>query len=84
MQLLGVIEAVSETAAIERAVVLYSLDDNRRKRLAGTCGGKRPHRPGHATPCCDKWIISIARPAPSRRLVSGAQRRNLIRIEGDA
>ena len=34
MQLLGYIEAVSEAAAIERAVVLFSLDDERRKRLA--------------------------------------------------
>jgi hypothetical protein len=33
MQLLGVIEAVNEAAAIERAVVLFSLDDARRKRL---------------------------------------------------
>jgi len=28
------IEAATETAAIERAVVLFSLDDERRKRLA--------------------------------------------------
>jgi hypothetical protein len=34
MQSLGVIEAVSEAAAIERAVVLFALDDKRRKRLA--------------------------------------------------
>jgi hypothetical protein len=34
MQSLGTIEAVSETAAIERAVVLFALDDDRRKRLA--------------------------------------------------
>jgi hypothetical protein len=34
MQLLGYIEAVSEAAAIERAVVLFALDDGRRKRLA--------------------------------------------------
>jgi hypothetical protein len=34
MQWLGVIEAVSEAAAIERAIVLYALDDERRKRLA--------------------------------------------------
>jgi hypothetical protein len=34
MQLLGYIEAVSEAAALERAVVLFSLDDAQRKRLA--------------------------------------------------
>ena len=34
MQMLGSIEAVSEAAAIERAVVLFALDDERRKRLA--------------------------------------------------
>jgi hypothetical protein len=34
MQLLGSVEAVSEAAAIERAAVLFSLDDKRRKRLA--------------------------------------------------
>jgi hypothetical protein len=34
LQHLGVIEAVDEAAAIERAVVLFSLDDARRKRLA--------------------------------------------------
>jgi hypothetical protein len=34
MQLLGVIEAVSEAAAIERAVVLFGLDDVKRRRLA--------------------------------------------------
>jgi hypothetical protein len=34
MQSLGVIEAVSEAAAIERAVVLFTLDNERRKRLA--------------------------------------------------
>jgi hypothetical protein len=34
MQSLGVIEALSEAAAIERAVVLFALDDERRKRLA--------------------------------------------------
>jgi hypothetical protein len=34
MQSLGVIEAASEAAAIERAVVLFSLDSVRRKRLA--------------------------------------------------
>jgi hypothetical protein len=34
MQLLGYLEAVSETAAIERAVVLYGLDDQKRTRLA--------------------------------------------------
>ena len=34
MHLLGYIEAVSEAAAIERAVVLFALDDERRKRLA--------------------------------------------------
>jgi hypothetical protein len=34
MQSLGTIEAVSEAAAIERAVVLFALDDERRKRLA--------------------------------------------------
>jgi hypothetical protein len=34
MQLLGYLEAVSEPAAIERAVVLFNLDDERRKRLA--------------------------------------------------
>jgi ABC-type branched-subunit amino acid transport system substrate-binding protein len=39
MQMLGWVEAVDEAAAIERAVVLFSLDDARRKRLASTCGG---------------------------------------------
>jgi hypothetical protein len=34
MQLLGVIEAVGEAAAIERAVVLFGLDDVKRRRLA--------------------------------------------------
>ena len=34
MQSLGVIEALSEAAAIERAVVLFALNDERRKRLA--------------------------------------------------
>jgi hypothetical protein len=34
MQSLGVIEALSEAAAIERTVVLFALDDARRKRLA--------------------------------------------------
>jgi hypothetical protein len=34
MQLLGWVEAVDEAAAIERAVVLFSLDDERRKCLA--------------------------------------------------
>jgi hypothetical protein len=34
MQLLGYLEAVTEAAAIERAVVLFSLDGERRKRLA--------------------------------------------------
>jgi hypothetical protein len=34
MQMLGYIEASTEAAAIERAVVLFSLDDERRKRLA--------------------------------------------------
>jgi hypothetical protein len=34
MQLLGVIEAVNEAAALERAAVLFSLDDAKRKRLA--------------------------------------------------
>jgi len=34
MQLLGFVEAVSEAAALERAVVLFSLDDGKRKRLA--------------------------------------------------
>ena len=34
MQLLGYIEVVDETAAIERAVVLFAIDDERRKRLA--------------------------------------------------
>jgi hypothetical protein len=34
MLLLGYIEAVSEAVAIERAVSLFSLDDERRKRLA--------------------------------------------------
>ena len=34
MQLLGYLEAVNEAAAIERAVVLYALDDERRKPLA--------------------------------------------------
>jgi hypothetical protein len=34
MTLLGVIEAVDEPAAIERAVVLFSLDDAKRSRLA--------------------------------------------------
>ena len=31
---MGYLEAVSEEAAIERAVVLFSLDAERRKRLA--------------------------------------------------
>jgi hypothetical protein len=34
MQMLGSIEAVNEAAAIERAVVLFSIDNERRKRLA--------------------------------------------------
>jgi hypothetical protein len=34
MQLLGYIEAATEATAIERTVVLFSLDDVRRKRLA--------------------------------------------------
>lgn len=34
MQLLGFVEAAIEAAAIERVVVLFSLDDARRKRLA--------------------------------------------------
>jgi hypothetical protein len=34
MTLLGYIEAVNEAAAIERAIVLFSLDAERRKRLA--------------------------------------------------
>ena len=34
MQLLGFIEAVSEAAAADRAIVLFGLDDERRKRLA--------------------------------------------------
>jgi hypothetical protein len=34
LHLLGYIEAATEAAAIERAVVLFSLDDERRKRLA--------------------------------------------------
>jgi hypothetical protein len=34
MTLLGVIEAVDELAAIERAVVLFGLDDAKRNRLA--------------------------------------------------
>jgi hypothetical protein len=34
MQLLDYIEVVDETAAIERAVVLFAIDDERRKRLA--------------------------------------------------
>jgi hypothetical protein len=34
MQHLGVASAATEMAAIERAVVLFSLDDERRKRLA--------------------------------------------------
>jgi hypothetical protein len=34
MQLLGYIEAVSEATAIERAVVLFGIDGERRKRLA--------------------------------------------------
>jgi hypothetical protein len=38
MQLLGYLEAVNEAAAIEQAVVLFSLDDERRKRLASTWG----------------------------------------------
>ena len=33
MQLLGSIEAVSEAAAIERVVVLFARDDERRNRL---------------------------------------------------
>jgi hypothetical protein len=36
MQLLGYIETATEPAAIERAVVLFSLDDAKRKRLAVT------------------------------------------------
>lgn len=34
MQSLGVIDAVTEAAAIDRAVVLFSLDDQKRARLA--------------------------------------------------
>jgi hypothetical protein len=34
MQLLGFVEAVSEPAAIEAAVVVFSLDDQKRRRLA--------------------------------------------------
>jgi hypothetical protein len=34
MQLLGFLEAVNEPAAIEAAVVLFSLDDQKRRRLA--------------------------------------------------
>jgi hypothetical protein len=34
MELLGTVEAVSEAAAIEKAVVLFGLDDHKRKRLA--------------------------------------------------
>jgi hypothetical protein len=40
MQLLGYIEAVSETAAIDRAAVLFSLDDKRRKRGGQSEGGE--------------------------------------------
>jgi hypothetical protein len=42
MQLLGYIEAVSEAAAIERAVILFSLDDERRKRLGAICDANKP------------------------------------------
>jgi hypothetical protein len=46
MQSLGVIEAVNGAAAIEEAVVLFSLDDERRKRLAVNLRGKAsPARP---------------------------------------
>jgi hypothetical protein len=34
MHLLGFVEAVSESAAIEAAVVLFGLDDQKRRRLA--------------------------------------------------
>ena len=34
MTFLGYIEAATEMAAIEKAVVLFSLDNERRKRLA--------------------------------------------------
>jgi hypothetical protein len=34
MQLLGFVEAVSELAAIETAVALFGLDDQKRRRLA--------------------------------------------------
>jgi hypothetical protein len=34
MQLLGFVEAVSEPAAIESAVALFGLDDQKRRRLA--------------------------------------------------
>jgi hypothetical protein len=34
LQLLGFVEAVSEPAAIEAAVALFSLDDQKRRRLA--------------------------------------------------
>ena len=34
MQLLGFVEATAEPAAIEAAVALFGIDDERRKRLA--------------------------------------------------
>jgi hypothetical protein len=34
MQLLGFVQAATEVSAIEVAVVLYELDDEKRKRLA--------------------------------------------------
>ncbi len=34
MQLLGFVEAVSEPAAVEAAVAVFSLDDQKRRRLA--------------------------------------------------
>jgi hypothetical protein len=49
MQLLGYLEAVSETAAIERAVVLYGLDDQKRTPWRSTCGGSLP-RGGEVMP----------------------------------
>jgi hypothetical protein len=39
MQLLGSIEAVSEAAAIERAVVLFALDDERSQAAGGEAKG---------------------------------------------
>jgi ABC-type branched-subunit amino acid transport system substrate-binding protein len=59
MQLLGVIEALSEEAAIERTVVPFSLDDARRKRLCGGANRKRAAHPAgadRANPATDKAV----------------------------